>query len=147
MEACRLPRRRQGAEPARCRGGVTASWASCLFWEGVTRPAGYSACTPGSPRPPHSCPPRPWPQTIADCGSQCRAPRRGVNGITRHAYLPSLGIRGGSFSTSIALSSGIWKYLSEVFISLWRVVTSEFLKYFHDLFLAAFFLLLLEKRT
>lgn len=31
--------------------------------------------------------------------------------------------------------------------SLWRVVTSEFLKYFHDLFLAAFFLLLLEKRA
>lgn len=147
MEACRLPHRRQGAEPARCHGGVTASWASCLFWEGVTRPAGRSACAPGSPRPLHSCPPRPWLQTIADCGSKCRAPRRGVNGITRHAYLLSLGIRGGSFSTSIALSSGIWKCLSEVFRSLRRVVTSEFLKLFHDLFLAAFFLLLLEKRA
>lgn len=146
MEACRLLHRRQGVELARCHTGVTASRASCLFWEGVTRPAGRSACALGSPWPPHSCPPRLWPQTIADCGLQCSASRQSVNGITRHAYLPSLGIRGGSFSTSIALSSGIWKYLSEVFIPLQRVVTSEFLKYFHDFFLA-FFLLLLEKRV
>lgn len=123
-----------------CCGGVTASQASCLFWEGVTRPAGRSAHAPGSPRPAHSCPlVRPWSRTVADCGLQCKAPRRGLNGITRHAYLPSLGIRGGSFSTSIALSFGIWKYLSEVFTSLQRVVTSEFLKYFHDLFLGFFF--------
>jgi len=94
---------------------------------------GHPAGTPGSPRLPHSCPPRPRR------GSRRGAPRRGVNGITRHAYLPSPGIRGGSFSTSIALSSGIWKYPSEVFISLWRVVTSELLKYFHDLFPRCFF--------
>lgn len=94
---------------------------------------------PVSLSPPYPTDNRPlW---LAAEGSQ-----RGVGGSVQQLFTRLKGA-GGRLSTSIAFSSGIWKCPSEVFISLLSVVTFEFLKYFHHLFLAVFFPLLLEMRV